>query len=106
MSISHDGRATCNGCDATIPSTAPAFDRWERIEMRDGPEAHLCEQCRYRRDRGWLAEDYVLECARCKRNTVSNPEVTLWRTIPSMTGEPSRTVCFDCFDPIADSRFL
>ena len=106
MTTTREGDARCDGCQALVSFSLPAFGDWQRIPMQGGPEAHLCPQCQVRRDRGWLAEDYVLECSRCHRNSVANREVARWRVIPSMTDQPSRTVCIDCFDPAADQRFL
>jgi hypothetical protein len=107
MTIRKDGAATCDGgCGAVVSPTLPSFEHWERTPWQDGPESHLCPRCMARRDRGWLAEDHVLECSRCHRNTIDNPEVTQWRVIPSMTDQPSTMVCLDCFDPASDRRFL
>ncbi len=106
MTTTPDGAVTCDGCRAVVSFAPPDFDGWQRIPMQAGPEAHLCPQCQVRRERGWLAEDYVIECSRCHRNSVANPEVARWRVIPSMTDQPSNTVCIECYDPATDQRFL
>jgi hypothetical protein len=106
LTVVRDGGVSCDGCQALVSFSEPGFHEWLRLPMQSGPEAHLCPQCQVRRDRGWLAEDYVLECYRCHRNSVANPEVPRWRVIPSMTDQPSHTVCIDCFDPATDQRFL
>jgi hypothetical protein len=84
MTIKHD-HATCDGCS---PSGRPAitsitsewFEQWERIEMKSGGEAHLCPRCEERRDRGWLAEEYVLGVypLRPKHNRQPRAEALAW----------------------------
>lgn len=106
MTVKADGAAICDGCGAVCSPMAAGFTAWERIDMDQGGEAHLCPACQRKRDRGWLAEGFVLECSRCHRNTIDNPEVTQRRVIPSMTDRPSTMVCLDCFEPASDRRFL
>ena len=93
----------CDGCPssgpAIVPVTAPLFERWVRIQMESGAEAHLCPDCQEKKERGWLAEELVLECVRCKRNTVDNPELKRWHMLPGAPGERARHLCLDCFRP-------
>lgn len=70
--------------------------------MRRGAEAHLCEQCRYKRDHGSLLE-YVRECVRCGRNTKDNPQIKQWW---GTREDRSASVCDDCFEPDRDTTNL
>jgi hypothetical protein len=67
--------------------------------MQSGGEAHLCPSCQRKRDRGWLGHDYVIECIRCGRNSVDNPEIEQWWGTHDQWGA---SVCGDCYDPKRD----
>jgi sulfur relay (sulfurtransferase) complex TusBCD TusD component (DsrE family) len=107
MTLLHD-HAVCDGPHrgdpATTPITSEWFEQWERIPMENGGEAHLCPPCIVRRDKGWLAEPFVLECARCGRNTVDNPELQDWRTGRDPSTGAAVHICIECFDPGDDVR--
>jgi hypothetical protein len=68
--------------------------------MEVGGEADLCEPCQERRDKGWLAEEFVLGCVPCGVNTVDNHgEIDQWWGIPDPKGERWQvSVCDNCFD--------
>jgi hypothetical protein len=109
-----DNIAYCDGCPPSAPAgvtiTSEWFDSWTRIEMQSGGEAHLCPECQRKQERGLLGPDFVLECSGpCGRNTVENPEVKKWHTVPAPpdSGKPSLSVCGDCFtaDPDSFPRF-
>jgi hypothetical protein len=103
MTIKHD-HACCDGCPrrdrATTSIASERFERWERIPFQDGGEAHLCERCQERADRSRLAEEFVLECDCCGRNTVDNPELKAWRRVPGPPGSGKRSVslCAECYE--------
>lgn len=92
VTIEHD-HAICDGClggPAVVSVTHPWFESWERIPMEHGGETHLCPPCVERRDKGWLARA-IMECSRCGRNTIDNPEVKDWRLDANRAA-----VCADC----------
>lgn len=104
MTLLHDNHARCDGCSGDTPATTPLtserFENWERIPMHGGGEAHLCERCRVKQDRGWLAHDFVVECDCCERNSVDHPEVKHWRRAPAPpeSSRESLTLCIDCYN--------
>jgi hypothetical protein len=103
-----DDHAFCDGAHRADPAVTPItsdwFEEWERIPMDSGSEAHLCPACIEHRDRGWLAEPFVLVCVRCGANSIDEPKRHQWRAIPDLSGErQSVTVCGDCFEPGMDS---
>jgi hypothetical protein len=102
VTIEHDAAVCDGGCGALITITLEGFEEWERIPMEHGAEAHLCPRCQYKRDRGWLGIGYVLECIRCGRNTVDNPEIKQWWG----TREPGASACDDCHDPEHDTTVI
>lgn len=72
--------------------------------MGDGV-AHLCPRCQEKRDRGLLAHDFVLVCARCGRTSLDEPKIEQWWGLPKPEpGTHSLSVCDDCFDPEADAH--
>jgi hypothetical protein len=90
--------ARCDHCGAVTPVESNWFETWETIGWQDGADAHLCDKCRAKRDRGWLAEDLVLECVRCERNSEDNRDLK-WHVLPRVPADPNqaRHVCDDCF---------
>lgn len=64
--------------------------------MAHGPETHLCPRCQKRRDKGWLAEPFVLECVECGVNSIDHPRTEgPWMSSTDESGEQV-TFCREC----------